>query len=88
MVVSKNSVADYSPCGPMKKVLITFVLYSDSISSVSEKVDVFTERRLNQCVSNLADASIKFTHMNRQELIRRAQLGEFGLTEVHANQVW
>jgi hypothetical protein len=88
MPYPKTIVLDYSPRGLMKTVPVTQFRFFGETDSDVEEFNKFTERKLDQRVSNLADASLMYPPMNSREVIRRSQLGEFGFTEVPANQIW
>lgn len=50
--------------------------------------DAVSTRKLNHALSNLPEASRNRPPMTQEEVIRRAQAGEFGSTEVPLIQIW
>ena len=45
-------------------------------------------RKINHSVSNLPDATVRSSKLTLTQAIERGSKGEFGHTEVPANQIW
>ena len=84
----KSNVPNYSIRSSVKTLGCYQVNYVGKFGTEELEQPEFTTKKLNHNASHLTDASPRFPVMTHQEVIRRAQAGELGTTEVPKNQVW